>query len=222
MSDTVIQRSSLQVEVTNRLRTEIIEGHWRPGTRLQERVLCERYGISRSPLREAYQVMASEGLLEISPNKGAVVSAPTPELTIQNFELLRALELLAIKLACRNARAAQLEDVVKADQAMKRCAANGDLHGFFKMNNEVHRRIVLASGNEPLADTHLVISRQIIRVQNLEGPIEHLASEGVDEHGGIIEALLARNEKRAVTLFGTHLDTVEDNLRSRLREFEQA
>ncbi|MFD2499562.1 GntR family transcriptional regulator [Rhizorhabdus histidinilytica] len=221
MNDTRIQRSSLQSEVCNRLRQEIIDGVWRPGTRLQERLLCERYGISRSPLRESYQSLVAEGLIEVTPNRGAVVTAPTPEKTM-NFELLRALEVLAVRLACRSAKEEDLRGIADLDEQMRDTMARNDIHDFLKLNNAVHRAIVLASGNEPLADVHLVTSRQIIRVQNLDGPLTHRASEGMHQHDEIIAALVARDEERAVRLFEEHLDTVEENLRSRLREFEPA
>ena len=218
--DTHIPRSSLQVEVVNRLRAEIVDGMWRPGTRLQERLLCERYGISRSPLREAFQVLAAEGLIDILPNKGVVVSAPTPSLALQHLELERALELLGVRLACRNATDAQLADVEETESRMKAAAASGDTQGFFRANNEFHRKIVLASGNVPLADAHLLTSRQLIRIQNLNGATEHLPSEGVSEHDEIIAALKARDADQAVALLNRHLDTVEENLRARLRPFE--
>jgi DNA-binding GntR family transcriptional regulator len=222
MNDTRIQRSSLQSEVCNRLRQEIIDGVWRPGARLQERALCERYGISRSPLRESYQSLVAEGLIEVTPNRGAVVTAPTREKTMQNFELLRALEVLAVRLACRNADEETLSRIAGLDEDMRDTVARNDIHDFLRLNNSVHRAIVLASGNEPLADVHLVTSRQIIRVQNLDRTVTHLASEGMHQHDEIIAALVARDEARAVRLFEEHLDTVEENLRSRLREFEPA
>ncbi len=220
MSDTHIQRSSLQTQAVNKLRSEIVEGLWRPGTRLQERLLCERYGISRSPLREAFQVLAAESLIDVTPNKGVVVTAPTPALALQHFELLRTLELLGVRLACEHASDQEIGAIVAADQAMNACAAAGDMPGFFRANNQVHRLIVLASGNNALADVHLVTSRQLIRIQNLNGPLEHVASEGVGEHDEIIAAIERRDIKSAIALFSRHLDTVEDNLRARLRQFE--
>lgn len=169
MPDHINPRSSLQIEVCNRLRNEIIEGIWRPGMRLQERLLCDRFGISRSPLREAYQVLAAEGLIEVLLNKGAVVTTPTPALTLQQYDLLQALEMLGLELACRHASDAQLAEIIGLNDRMKQCAADDDINGFLHANNDVHRHIVLASGNEPLIDAHRLVSRQIIRVQNLNG-----------------------------------------------------
>lgn len=219
MSEFLIPRSTLQVEVANRLRDEIVEGRWRPGERLPERLLCERYGISRSPLREAYQLLIAEGLLEVWPNRGAIVTAPTPSGVMQHFELLRALEMLGVRLACRDAGPVAMERIVATDRAMARALEADDPHEFLRLNNLTHRLIVEAGGNAPLAQAHLLTSRQIIRVQNLNERMAHVAREGMHEHEEIVAALVARDEERAVSLFTEHLDTVEDNLRRRLQDF---
>src|SRR5258705_8192508 len=100
----LIEHSSLQARALDRLRDEIVNGVWKPGERLQERTLCERFGISRSPLREAYQVLAAEGLLELARNRGAIVASPSLSDVLQHHVLLDALETLAIELACEAAR----------------------------------------------------------------------------------------------------------------------
>lgn len=220
MSETHIRRSSLQAEVCSKLRTEIIEGVWKPGARLQERALCERYGISRSPLREAYQTLATEGLIDLTINRGAIVSRPTTSLTLQNFQLLRALELLGVELACRNASDEEMEAIARLDNQMVGMMKRGNIREFLHANNAVHRAIIIASGNQPLADAHLITSRQIIRVQNLDERTAHDTEEGKHQHHEIVEAMKARRRNEAVRLFKHHFDTVEDNLRSRLESFD--
>ncbi len=220
MSENYIQRSSLQLEVMQRLRTEIIDGVWAPGMRLQERLLCERYGISRSPLREAFQTLAAENLIEISINKGAVVTAPTASLALQNFDLLRALELLAVRKTCEQATSSQVKGIAEADDHMKDAARIDDKVAFARWNIKVHRRIVLACGNQPLAEAHLLASRQLIRIQNLSGRYEHVTTESVDEHDEIIAAIEKRDAETAVRLHSAHLDTVGENLRARLSEWD--
>ena len=74
-----IERQSLHDAVTARIRDMIVDGAYLPGSRLPERVLCETLGISRTPLREALKVLASEGLLEIAPNRGARVAGLTAD-----------------------------------------------------------------------------------------------------------------------------------------------
>lgn len=214
---TRIPRQSLQIGVLERLRSEIIEGIWRPGVRLQERILCQRYGISRSPLREAYQVLASEGLLDLSPNRGAVVSAPTLSDALDHFVLVRTIECLAIELACEKASDADLNAIEELQKKLHKLAKVKDKSAYFHCNNDIHRAIVCASGNQPLIDTHLINSRQLIRIQNLHGVSEHPAQEALNEHDGFLRAMLARQKKRAARLLQRHLHTVEENLRARLR-----
>jgi DNA-binding GntR family transcriptional regulator len=215
-SQNLIPRQSLQASVLERLRQEIVEGVWKPGLRLQERILCERFGISRSPLREAFHVLASEGLLELLPNRGAVVSAPSLKDALDHFVLERALECLAIGLACEHASARELAQIETLHRNYKRLASARDKSAFVHCNNEVHRAIVTASGNGAVVDAHLINSRQLIRIQNLRGFVEHSAQESWREHDAFIKPLLARHKTKAVAALNRHFDTVEHHLHARL------
>ncbi|HLW23649.1 MAG TPA: GntR family transcriptional regulator [Steroidobacteraceae bacterium] len=211
-----IPRQLLQSSVLERLREEIIAGVWKPAMRLQERLLCERFGISRSPLREALRVLESEGLIELLPNRGAVVSAPTLEDALDHNVLERSLECLAIGLACEHATHAELSRIEALHAKHKRLAGGRDRAAFVQCNNEVHRAIVCASGNRPLMDAHLLNARQLIRIQNLRGFVEHSALESWTEHDAFVRPLLERQRGKAVAALGRHFDTIEDHLRARL------
>ena len=211
-----IPRQSLQSSVLERLRHEIVEGIWKPGLRLQERILCERFGISRSPLREALRVLESEGLVELLPNRGALVSAPTLQDALDHIVLERALECLAIELACEHATALDLSRIEALHKKHKGLARGKDIAAIFHCNNEVHRAIVAASGNVPLVDAYLVNSRQLIRIQNLRGFVEHSAQESWLEHDSFVKALLQRQKTKAVAALNRHFDTIEDHFRARL------
>jgi DNA-binding GntR family transcriptional regulator len=209
-----IHPRSLQAEVLDRLRDEIIQGVWKPGERLQERLLCERFGISRSPLREAYQVLAAEGLLDLLRNRGAVVSTPTLTDVLHHHTLLVALECLGIELACAAATEKELSAIRAKHEEESAAAAATDQSAAFRLNNELHRAVVLASHNQPLIDAHLVASRQIIRIQNVTGYLQ--PDMPVHEHDAFIEPLLRRSKAQAVKGLKLHLATVEQNLRERL------
>lgn len=212
--DFKIQTTSLQSEVLNRLRDEIIRGVWKPGDRLQEQLLTERYGVSRSPLREAYQVLATEGLLDLLRNRGAVVSTPTLADVLESHQLLVALETLGIELAAKQASDADLQAILARHEAENAAAAAGDEAQAFQLNNDLHRSIVVASHNRPLINAHLIVSRQIIRVQNVTGYLH--PDLPVHEHDAFIEPLMKRKAKPAVEGLRRHLATVEANLRRRL------
>jgi uncharacterized repeat protein (TIGR04076 family) len=220
VSSSVIPRQSLQASVLERLREEIVEGVWKPGVRLQERILCERFGISRSPLREAFHVLASEGLLELLPNRGAIVSAPTLKDALDHFVLERALECLAIGLACDHATQQMLDHIAALHRKYKRLATGKDKSAVVRCNNEVHRAVVTASGSGPVVEAHLINSRQLIRIQNLRGFVEHSPLESWREHDAFIKPLLARQKSRAVAELNRHFDTVEHHLHTRLHSVD--
>ncbi len=207
-----IEHSSLQARALDRLRDEIVSGVWKPGERLQERTLCQRFGISRSPLREAYQVLAAEGLLELPRNRGAIVASPSLADVLQHHVLLETLETLAIELACDEATDSEIAAIVAKHQEERR-AAKADA---YRLNNELHRMIVVASHNRPVQDAHIVAQRRLIQVQNVNGFQEEEPAPPAAEHERFIRALAKRSKAEAVRGLRAHLANVKKHLRSRL------
>src|SRR5882672_8751810 len=212
-----IEHSSLQERALDRLRHEIISGVWKPGERLQERTLCQRFGISRSPLREAYQVLAAEGLLELARNRGAIVSSPSLSDVLQHHVLLEALETLAIELACDEAGDSEIAAIVAKHEEEQRAATSSDA---YRLNNELHRMIVMASHNRPVEDAHLVAQRRLIHVQNVNGFPQQEPAPPAAEHERFIRALVKRSKAEAVRGLRAHLANVKSHLRSRLQPIE--
>ena len=93
-------RQVIHDQLLEHLRDLVIEGELAAGARVPERLLCERFGVSRTPLREALKVLAAEGLIELSPNRGARIARPTAEDVAQALKVIGALEALAGELAC--------------------------------------------------------------------------------------------------------------------------
>ena len=208
----VIEHSSLQARALDRLRDEIINGVWKPGERLQERTLCQRFGISRSPLREAYQVLAAEGLLVLARNRGAIVAAPSLSDVLQHHVLLEALETLAIELACDEASDAEIAAIVAKHEAERR-AKPADA---YRLNNELHRMIVMACHNRPLQDAHIVAQRRLIQVQNVNGFQQEEPVPPAAEHERFVRALVKRSRAEAVRGLRAHLANVKSHLQARL------
>src|SRR3954468_18288677 len=98
-----IDRLGFSVAVSARLRDMIVEGVLQPGTRLNERMLCEQLNVSRTPLREAFKTLAVEGLVALQPNRGAVVAQMSEPDIVQTFEVMEALEGMSGELACARA-----------------------------------------------------------------------------------------------------------------------
>ncbi len=106
-----VERPRLHNTVTEHLRKFIVEGLLPPGSKLNERELCETLGISRTPLREAIKVLAAEGLLEIAPNKGASVFQMSEAEIRQTFELMSGLEAFSGELACERITDAEIAEI---------------------------------------------------------------------------------------------------------------
>ena len=214
----IIPRRSLQAEIISRLRDEIVEGLWTPGMRLQERVLCDRYGVSRSPLREACRVIAAEGLLELQPNRGAVVTRPTLTDAIEYMEIVTALQTLAIRKACDIATDEQLTMIGALHEKMREASERNQIERFFELNNEVHEAIVSASGNSALVSMHEHADRHITRLQNLSGAKEASLALSMDEHEPFIAALLRRDATTAAKTLAAHLQTVTGEIKKRIAD----
>ena len=104
-------RSALHAAVAARLRGMVIEAKLVPGARLNERVLCEQLEVSRTPLREAFKMLAGEGLVELLPNRGAVVARMGIEDIEAAFAVIGALEGLAGELAAKHITSKELGEI---------------------------------------------------------------------------------------------------------------
>jgi len=201
----VIDRRLLHEEVVDRLRDLIVEGGITPGTRLQERQLCDRFGVSRTPLREAIKTLASEGLVVLQPNRSAVVAALTAEVVREIAELLGPLEALAGELACVRATAQQIAEIAAMHYEMRACHARGDLPGYFRLNQRIHQGIVDATGNSTLAATYRALNDRIKRARYAANLSRERWGQAVREHDEILARLERRDAPGLRQLLEAHL-----------------
>lgn len=203
--DLPISRRPLHEEAVDRLRDLIVQGRLAPGARLNERVLCQRLGISRTPLREAFKVLASEGLVELLPNRGAVVAPLDPDRLQHTFAVMGALEALAGELACAHARAQQIDEIRALHYDMLAAHARGDLAGYFRHNQAIHLKIAEASGNPVLAHTYRRLNANVRRARYMANLSRERWDAAVREHEEILAALSARDAERLKRLLLEHL-----------------
>src|SRR5699024_6166824 len=129
-----INRSTLPAVVAERLSEMITEGQLQPGSRLNERELCKRLGISRTPLREAFWLLASEGLIDMEPNKGAKITILSEADIRENFTVLGALEALSGKLACIHATDTQISKIQALTRKMQDSYQDKNLSRYYQLN----------------------------------------------------------------------------------------
>ena len=202
---TPIARRPLHEEATERLRDLIVQGRLTPGARLNERVLTAQLGVSRTPLREAFKVLATEGLVELLPNRGAIVSEIDALRVAETLAVMGALEALAGEFACLNATDGQINEIRSLHHEMIANHARGDLAGYFKFNQAIHLKIVKYSGNTVLYNTYRQLNANVRRARYMANLSQERWDAAVREHGEILEALAARDVVRIKALLADHL-----------------
>jgi DNA-binding GntR family transcriptional regulator len=195
----------LVAEVTERLRDMIVQGELAPGVKLNERVLCERLRTSRTPVREAIKYLASEGLVELLPNRGAIVTPITAVTVREMFELLGALEALAGELACVNASDADIAEIRALHYQMLAHHARSQLAQYFRCNQEIHMRLVESAGNATLANTYRALNGHVRRARYMANLSRERWDHAVDEHQKILEAFARRDKALLPVLLRSHL-----------------
>ncbi|WP_439498724.1 GntR family transcriptional regulator [Bosea sp. (in: a-proteobacteria)] len=199
--------ASLHDELLAALRDYIVEGNLADGARVPERLLCERFGISRTPLREALKVLAAEGLIDLLPNRGARVRELSTEDLRELFDVMGGLEALAGRLACERITDAEFAEIERVHHEMYRHYLRRDMHGYFQCNQEIHRMIVAAAGNATLSTAYASFAGRIRRVRysaNLDKERDRWG-EAMREHEAILDALRRRAGNELSDIMFQHL-----------------
>jgi DNA-binding GntR family transcriptional regulator len=201
-----IVRQTLHEAIVTRVRDMIIEGTLASGTRIHEGNLGRELGVSRTPLREALKFLASEGLIELSPGRGAVVRQFTPKDVHDSLVVIADLEALAGRLACANASDAQIREIRDLHNRMIEMYRTRTRLTYFKLNQAIHSAIVRISGNDALGYVHGIMQARIRRVRYLghEGPDKWAAA--VADHEEIIIALELRDAERLARALTAHME----------------
>jgi DNA-binding GntR family transcriptional regulator len=208
-----IQRFTLHDEVLTRLRDMIIEGKLAPGARINEGQVGSLLGVSRTPLREAIKSLVSEGLVEILPAKGAIVRRFDEKAIFDILEVLKSLEQTAARLLCKHASDGEITALEAIHIKMMSLYRKGDRLPYFKLNQQIHSGIALASGNTVLAQTHEQLQSRIKRIRFIGNEEPGRWAGAVAEHEEMMAALVSRDAERLVHVIGLHLDHTLERVR---------
>ena len=200
-----IERPTLHNVVVSRLRDMIIEGHLPAGTRIHEGQVGLQLGVSRTPLREALKVLASEGLVELVPSRGATVCKLTATDVKNMLVVLSTLEELVGVLVCANASDDDIRDIRRTHDAMMHLYATRDRLEYFKLNQKIHTALVALTGNDALFLVHDLLQTRMKRIRFLGHRTETSWADAVADHEEMIAALEARDGKRLSKALTDHL-----------------
>jgi DNA-binding GntR family transcriptional regulator len=200
-----IHRRYLHDEVAQRLRELIRSGELEPRSRVNELELAERFGISRTPLREAIKILATEGLLELLPNRGArVVSISNQEID-EMIEVVAGLEAIAADLACRRITDEEVTRIEGLHERMVAAWKQDDNTGYFTFNRQIHETIVAASRNATLKGLYDNLSGRIQRTRYSAHKTPEQWTKAITEHERMIDLLKARDGDALARLMREHI-----------------
>ncbi|MGH6861889.1 MAG: GntR family transcriptional regulator [Phyllobacterium sp.] len=200
-----ISRQSLHGEIVTRLRDMIIEGDLQPGERIYENQIGEELGVSRTPLREALKFLASEGLVELVPSRGAVVKRFSAKDVEDMLLVIRSMEMLAGRLACAQASDEGIGQVRVLHDAMIAHYKAGERLEYYKLNQQIHTGIVALADNAPLAEVHGLLQSRVKRIRFIGHEGAERWAGAVAEHERIMAALEARDADTLAHELDLHL-----------------
>ena len=200
------------------LRTLIDQGDLLPGARVPERTLCERFNVSRTPLRECLKVLANEGLVDLLPNRGARIATLADEHLVHLFEVIAALEAEAGRLACERITGPDLAEIKSLHYRMEAHFLRAELPEYFALNQAIHAAILAASANPVLAATYNGLAGRIARARYMSNRLRpDRWQSAMDEHAAILDALTRRDAATLPGLLTRHLQNKRDIIIEALR-----
>jgi DNA-binding GntR family transcriptional regulator len=212
-----IKRPTLHEELVERLRNLVVEDVLKPGEKVPEKDLCESFGVSRTPLREALKVLASEGLVVLQANRGARVAKVTREEIENTFPVLAMLEQLAGELACRNFDDGCVAYIEDRHAAMVKAFSAGDRPAYFQANQDIHNALIEGARNEILEMQHRMLAVRVRRARFMANLSDERWAQAIEEHEEMMEKLRKRDaeglgrvmKKHMMNKFAAHVKALE-------------
>jgi len=217
-----IPRRSLHDELVERLRRRIVEGDLAPGEKISEKALCLAYGVSRTPLREALKVLAREGLVVLTPHRGAHVSMLTVADLEQAFPVIGALEALAGELACARATDEEISKISLLHLKMLSAWKTRDRKKYFRLNQRIHEALAEAARNPVLDQIRSTLDGRVSRARYFANISTPRWDQAMAEHEAILAALKARDGARLGRILKEHLAHKLETLRGVIEDEEKA
>lgn len=203
---------SREEEVYMKLEEEILAGEHKRGSALTEMSVCERLGVSRTPVRAALHRLAEEGLVEIAPNRGAVVVGVTVDDLVDTYKIRVRLEGLATAMATERLTEAEKKELTESVELSEYYMAKGDTERLKELDSTFHNIIYGASGNRMLTKILSELHRNIKTYRKLSLTVPGRLERSISEHREILGAILAGDAEKADELTRLHIERAMKNM----------
>lgn len=181
-------RSRVQ-QIRDQLEDDIVNGQLRPGDQVQIEELANRFGVSRTPVREALQQLESTGLVEVFPKRGTYIKSIGMTELVQMFEVMAEFEALCARLAARRASDVTVAAIQNAMRECETVAATHDVNGYYYANERFHGLIYEACGNPFLVQQTLALKNRLKPYRRMQLQIRHRMAQSQEEHRHILAAI---------------------------------
>jgi DNA-binding GntR family transcriptional regulator len=209
---------TLRERVHDHLKQEILANRYAPGSLLLEVPLSASLGVSRGPIREALRSLEAEGLVQITPRRGAVVTTLSRRDFLEAYQVREALEALGVRLAVPRLTEAALAALEERIERMEEHVRAGDVDAFFEANAAFHEAIVEASENRKLIESYRRLMAQMGPYRRPSAHLRGNLERSVAEHREIIAAARAADVEAAVGLALAHIQVPQRRLEALTEE----
>jgi DNA-binding GntR family transcriptional regulator len=214
--------ANLATEIADRLRRDILRGALPPGAKVKERDNAQGLGVSRTPMREAIRMLATEGLIVLSPARSPRVANPSFREVADQLLVLKTLEELSADLACERATPTDLARIRDLNRQMGDLYEDGDSLDLFEIDMAYHAAIAYAAHNASLAETHGAFLARLWRVRYLAAQQGRNRARARADHNAICAALEARDPLAVRAALETHLGQLANDIRPILESEQDA
>jgi len=199
-SKPIERHQTLREKILETIREAILKGNLKPGEKVAEPELAERFGISRTPIREAFRQLESEGYLTVIPRKGAVVAALSEQDVQEYYAIKSILEGYAAELAADKLTEKELEKLEAINEKLKQLAEEGDVKNFYRVHNEFHELFLKASGNNKLVELIQQLGMKFNRLRMASLSVNGRMHISVAEHEKLLAAFRKHDGQTAENL----------------------
>lgn len=197
--------------IVRALEDDILNERLKPGMRLDEQAMAQRFKVSRTPVREALRYLASAGLVEVRRNHGAVVKALTITELVEMFQVMAELEGLCARLSARRMTKGERKDMRRAhEDCAARCEADNP-DGFFEANNVLHEIIYQGAHNRFLEAETRSLRNRVNPYRRLITFQPHRMRDSISEHEAVVDAIEAGDDEKAHQLMREHVNLLAES-----------
>ena len=202
------EKSTLADRLRENLADQIVNGVLRPGMRLDEIELATKFGMSRTPVREAFKALAGMGLVEQRPHRGVVVALPSRKRMEEMFEVMAEIEATCARLAAIRMSGPERRQLEQAHLQSLGLVRHGDLTGYSTFNNDFHDIIYRASKNGFLEETARSVRRRVMPFRISQFRIVGRLASSHAEHDAVVQAILRGDGAAAEEAMRAHVAKV--------------